>query len=459
MNFNCKKFILALLLTLTVFLAAGCGQELTPYDVNDGENYNVSVKYDANGGTFTTNTSVIVDSYNIAELTPGADGKVQIPLLAPDNSLRGNDAFTAVNNGYFLAGWYAERTESTDEAGNTVYTYSGKWDFENSRVSVDPNGSYSASEPVATLYAAWVPLFEVRFHDLETGEYLQSHIFDPAQGQTLQVPALNEETGAMEMFRFPERSGYTFQEAFLDQEGTKPVTEVLTHPGTVDAATGTAVDGVLDVYIRWLEGEWYHIYTAQQLVENASVSGCYEIHADLDFAEQIWPTSLMYGNFTGTINGNGHTIGNVTVEQTNNSKTSAGLFGSLGETASLKDVTFRNVTFTIKSGTRMAGTSFGLLAGSVSSAATLENVAIAESKLLIHGNAYFGTDDYTIGLVCGMGQTDMDDSGITAGVVESDTLFVLVNDGYVTLTDVPQETVLPQEETAAEETVPETQNG
>ena len=53
----------------------------------------------------------------------------------------------------------------------------------------------------------------------------------------------------------------------------------------------------------------------------------------------------MYGNFNGTIKGNGHTIKNVTIEQTNNSKVNAGLFGYLAETSSLSDLTFENVTF------------------------------------------------------------------------------------------------------------------
>ena len=92
------KGILILLLLLTVLLVTGCAEEPTPYEVNDAEHFTVSVKYDANGGTFTTNTAVIVDSYDAA----ATGGK--IALLSPDNALRRNDAFTAVNNGYFLAG-------------------------------------------------------------------------------------------------------------------------------------------------------------------------------------------------------------------------------------------------------------------------------------------------------------------------------------------------------------------
>ena len=121
-----NKGILLFILLLTALLVTGCAQEPTPYEVNDAEHFTVSVKYDANGGTFTTNTAVIVDSYDAA----ATGGK--IALLSPDNALRRNDAFTAVNNGYFLAGWYRECTRQAD--GTCVYA--GRWDFEKDLLEV-----------------------------------------------------------------------------------------------------------------------------------------------------------------------------------------------------------------------------------------------------------------------------------------------------------------------------------
>ena len=116
-----RKWILTALLVLALVLSA-CGAEESPYAVNDSQGYTLSVKYDANGGIFTTNTSVMVDSYDLSQV-PQDGGKASIALLQPDNALRGNDAFTAVKNGYFLAGWYAGRTETgTDEEGNPTYT-------------------------------------------------------------------------------------------------------------------------------------------------------------------------------------------------------------------------------------------------------------------------------------------------------------------------------------------------
>ena len=430
MNRKLKMLLLALLTLTAIPFLTGCAQEEDPYVKNDAEGYSVSVKFDANGGFFTTNTSVIVDAYNLSEM-PSENGKVQIPLLSPDNQLRGNDAFTAINNGHFLTGWYTERKETADG-----YVYSGKWDFATDRLSVDAAGSYSASEPVLTLYAAWAPLFEIEFYDLASGEYLESFTFNPQEVSEIQVPRWDEETGAVEMYKFPQRKDYTFNGAYYDAAGTQAVdTEVLTHSGTVDASTGVAENNVMQLYVDWMEGEWYHIYNVEQFLDNASVSGNYIIHADLDFEGEIWPSSLMHGNFSGTIQGNGHTFSNISIEQTNNSKVNAGLFGYLSETANISNLKLDNVTFTIKAGTRVVGTCYGLFAGNISSEAVVSGVTIANSTLQVDSGCYFGADDYSIGLVCGMGSAEVDASGISTAAVGDapETVVITVNGETVTV--------------------------
>ena len=432
MNLKIKRLLTVLMLAAAVLIAAGCAEEQTPYEINDGENYTVSIKYDANGGIFTTNTSVIVDSYNVTELKTDANGGAEIALLSPDDANRGNDAFAPVNNGYFLAGWYAERTENADGS----YTYSGKWDFENDRLSVDPNGTYSSAEPVLTLYAAWAPLFEIEFYALDSGELLNTYTFNPETEGDILVPEWDEETGAIEMHNFPARAGYTFNGAYYDAQGTEAVDSgVVVHPGVVNEENGTAENNVMQLYVDWTEGEWYHIYNVEQFLDNASVSGSYVIHADLDFADEIWPSSLMYGNFSGTIQGNGHTLSNITIEQTNNSKLNAGLFGYLTETAEITDLIFENVSFTIKSGTRVVGASYGLFAGTVSSDAVVSDVQILDSVLQIDSGCYFGVDDYTIGLLCGMGSVDIDPAGVSCEAVgdKPESVVITVTDQSVSV--------------------------
>jgi len=440
MKLKIKSICTAALLLVTVLLTSGCSQEETPYQINDAENYTVSVKYDANGGVFTTNTSVIVDSYNLSEIAKNSEGMAQIALLSPDDALRGNNAFTAVNNGYFLAGWYTDCVQSAGSE-TTAYTYSGKWDFETDLLTVDPTKTYTSAEPVLTLYAAWVPLFQIEYYDLATGQLLATEPYNPTQDGEVVLPQWDEETGAIRMNDIPKREGYTFNGIYTDVAGTQAVHgQTLAHPGTLNAENATAENAVLKLYTDWMEGEWYHIYTAEQFVDNASVSGSYVLHADLDFSEEIWPSSLMYGSFSGTIQGNGHTLKNITLEQTNNSKVNAGLFGQLTADANICDLTFENVTFTVKAGTRVTGTSYGLLAGTVSADAVLTNVNILSSTLQIDSGCYFGTDDYVIGLLCGTGAAPVDYSGITCTAVGDapESVNITVTDNTVTVEFITQ---------------------
>ncbi len=418
-----KPMLVVMLLVATMLMVTACVDNSTPYDRNNAAGYTVSIRFDANGGLFTTNTAVITDSYNISKLSPNANGKVELALLSPDDQQRGSgNYFTPAKNGYFLAGWYTQRTETGKDAqGDPIYTYANRWDFEENTFELDPGKEYSAAEPVLTLYAAWVPMFQINFYDLNDGSLIGNYTYDPTAVQEIRVPQWGED-GAMEMYKFPVKNGYTFEKAFYDKAATQEAVDTVTHTGYVDAATGTAKDPVMDLYMDLMEGEWYHIYSVEQFKKHASVNGCYILHTDLDFKcnsenkdeRESWPTNLMYGNFNGTIVGNGHCISNVKLEQTDNSRTNAGLFGVLGAGAKLENVTFENVTFIIRAGTRTAGTTFGLLAGTISPDAQLENVQILNSVLQLNADkAYFGTEDFAIGRFCGVGlRNGMDFSGI-----------------------------------------------
>lgn len=428
------RLILMALLLVVALLAAGCKDGGSIFQQYDAAGCTVSVKFDANGGYFTTNTSVIWNYFDPTAIQPGSDGKVQIPLLSPEDEIRGNNAFTAVNNGYFLAGWYAQRTETIGEDGKTQYVYAEPWDFNTDVLSIDPNGSYTSAEPVLTLYAAWVPLFEIQLYDRASGECVSTMTFDPSHGSEFALPAWDVKTGAMEMHQFPQRKGYTFNGAYYDPYGQEPVAgETILHPGTVDYVNGAGKNGTLKLYVDYLEGEWYQIHNAAQFVDHASVSGNYILCADLDFSDEIWPTSLMYGNFSGTIQGNGHTISNVAIQQKNNSKTNAGLFGTLSGT--ITDVRFDNITFTIQSGARVAGASYGLFAGTISESAVVSGVSIMSSTLQISSDCYFGTSDYVIGLVCGMGDHTLLDWEISCVAVgdEPEKVIFTVDGNTVTL--------------------------
>ena len=434
MNMKKRAVLLCLLLVLAAMLVTGCGKN-DIYKENNRLGYNVSVKFDAGGGSFASgNTPVIVDSFNLSEMTANAEGKVEIPLLSPE----GRTNVNIQNTGYFLVGWYAQRTDN----GDGTYTYAQPWDFEQDRLTVDAAAKYDAAEPVLTLYAAWAPEYKVEYYDLDSKTLLGEYKFNPAAGMELKLPYWDSETGTQRLETVPARNGYTFIGAFFDEAGLQPASgERVTHPGILNYETGVSENSTLKLYTRWMEGQWYQISTAEQFVDNFSLTGCYDIQADLDFTDEIWPTAAMHGNFAGQIRGNGHTFSNISLEQTNTNKINTGLFGNLTDTSAISDLTLNNVTLTIKKGSRLNGVTYGLLTGNLSAQASLENVRIQESCIAIDSGCYLAEDSYVIGLVCGMGSSTIDHSGITCTATgdQPETVIITVTDGTVQVQFVAEE--------------------
>lgn len=431
------KLIFITVLTLMILSLAACSDNWeAPYASLDAEDNSIGIRFDANGGLFAGTKDVsMVDVYNKTEC-----GKA-FYLISPDDPVRGSGSFSVSKNGYFLAGWYTQRSLRVDENGQPLdeygvlcsvsgreqgYTYSGLWDFATSKVELDPNGNYSSQEPVLTLYAAWIPYINYDIYAVD--EDGSAELIDTVQTIQLELPKWNEKTGKLNMNSFPAVQNSTFNGAYLDQQLTQEITgSVGGAENYVDYTTGTLNAQSVSIYTTWLEGTWFKISTADQFLSNARLDGNYIITADLDFTNAVWPPVLVKGKFTGTIQGNGHTISNLNVVQGDNSQIYGGLFGSLEEGAMIQDLSFENVTFTIQAGSRMQGASFGLLTGSRSSGAILWNVNVT-------GNLYISKDcypsDYTIGLLCGNGSTDGVNYTIDCLALEddADNITITVND-------------------------------
>ncbi len=445
-----KATIAAAMLAMACILMVSCA-ETTPYERYDEEGYSVSIKYDANGGMFTTNVETIVDTYKLSELPDGESGYKVLSLVSPDDPVRGTGNYhTATNVGYFLAGWYLERTPVTNDAGEELdadgnvaaesgkpvsYNYSDRWDFENGELSINPTMSFSADEAI-TLYAAWIPEFRFEFYDMATDELLGSYAFNPNYINSIELPKWDDESGALNMYKFPSKSDMTLDGVYLDKEGkTAAAGESVAHLGSYDMATAEASDPVTKLYLDYIDGEWYRISTAKQFIDNISPGGCYEILADLDFEGLNWPTSLLHGNFRGKINGNGHVFKNISVSQTDTGKQNTGLFAYAGAGMCIKDVTFENCSLKIEKGTRQQDAAFGLLSGTVDSSASFENVVVRDSALLIEGTANF-YDNTAIGLLCGIGDIEgIALDGISCQVVgdNPDGISVTVQGNEVTI--------------------------
>ncbi len=410
---NKKKLLILLLSCLLLALAlfaTSCSKDLSPYAGYNKEGYTVSVKYDANGGVFTTNTETIVDTYDLSKYKENGDGKKEIKLFAPNDEARGNQAYTAEKVNYYLAGWYTNRTEVTGENGEVTYEYSGLWNFDSDKLKLDANKKYDAKVPEITLYAAWVPAFTYEFYTFDASgnpELIGTKNLNPTGDTSLLLPALNETTGKIgDNNGFPALDGKTYDKIYFDADKASEISgKVLYHSGTFDKATAKLENPVMKVYCTTIDGLWFEVDSPEKITGNSFLNAHYILKCDIDFSDAYWPASFLTKNFEGAIIGNGYSIKNVTITQNDNTCVNFGLFGQITGNATLKDVTFDGITVKIEQGSRANSANFGILAGIISEKAEISNVTLKNSKFVITRNEArpFITTVSSYGLVSGYG--------------------------------------------------------
>ncbi len=405
-----KLIAAAVMLAAVVAVTVSCDSN-NRYKKLDKSGYTVSVTFDPGDGEIKGTNSLITDVFNLDDYTVGADGKINISLLPPDSTLRDPaNPLTVTKNEHFLAGWYTERTPIDPGNPERGYTYSGKWDFDKDRLSLDPDGDYTSAENQLTLYAAWIPYYEFEIYSVDDNG--STALLSKHKGINLAVPKWVEGKAEISMGSFPKRSGYTLDAVYLDRECTMLAGENVT--GGYDEECGTVTVSKVKLYTTWNEGTYYKIYTADDLRSNADANATYELMCDIDFSKTRWSSTFQNSKFSGTIIGNGHKISTVTVNTTAATNKSIGLFGQITEKAVIKDVIFENITHLIDTGRVVTDATLGLLTGSVSDGATIENVTVG-GKILI-GDKCQGlkSSSFTIGLVSGTGTPD----GVTVSDVK-----------------------------------------
>ena len=443
-----KLSFLFVLLLLTVACVAACGKWEDTYAALDKEGHSISVRFDVGEGVFAgTNDVYVVDVFSLDDMKTDQNGNKYAYLLSPDDEVRGQGAYSISNDGYFLAGWYQNRTPRVNDRGEALdaygelcsvsgkeqgYSYADPWDFSKP-MTVDPEGDYSAGDNYMTLYAAWIPYFEFEIYAVDNGGTPEK-IGDTITAIQLELPVWDESTGDIVMKKFPAREDMTFDGAYLDEGLTQAAPDKVT--GNWDPATGTFTKTeTIKLYTTWLEGKWFHIYNARQFKNLSRLSGNYILYADLDFTNEVWSTTLAQGEFTGKIIGNGHTISGIEVKQADGAARFGGIFGSIASSAEFHDVTFENVTYEIYAGSRSQGVRFGLLAGTAADGAVFENVAVSGTLTVNTGNL---PTDYSIGLIFGLGDASaIDHSNVVAKAGESMTGMTVEADyenGEVTVT-------------------------
>ena len=416
----------ALLLALmTVLLLTSCSAWETPYEKRGREGYNVSVRFDANGGAFGSieGETYMVDLFRLADGKDTADGKKAFSLLSPDDQKRGNNnAFTVSRANHLLAGWYTREETGAGTDGQPTYEYT-KWDFAADRVVVDPDGSYSGSESVLTLYAMWIPEFTFEIYAKN-----QSGVFEKiseVKKTSLSLPSWKEGKAKIDMNGFPERTGYTFLAAYTDEAMQNKITDS-SITGDVDA-TLDGGDRTVKLYTEWYEGKYVKVFSAKDFKDNAAFDAHFYLQNDIDFENTLWPSNFTTGEFKGKIEGNGFAIKNVTATQTDAKKRVGGIFGEIADTAVMTDVRFENITYTLKVGSLYDAT-FGLFAGNIEDGATFTGVSV--SGTLVIDATLSPTMLKTVYLLSGDGGTHgIDNAGITCRATTDTPPFLIAVDG------------------------------
>ena len=400
------KIIIAIITTA----AAIIGGNESHYSKYEKEGYTVNVTFDAGGGTFKGSNSTIIDLYNPSKAS--ADG---IKLLAPDDPKRdGNNGLTLTKAGYYLAGWYEERTPVDANDLSKGYTYSKKWDFETSRLEIDPDKTYSADESALTLYAAWVPYYNFEIYD-ENNELVAK-----TSAIYLTLPSWKDGDVSLNMDNFPKRNGYTLESVNYSENDVK-VIETENKITITDKNHGEIAESLtptvktIKVYTTWQEGERYRIYSTDDLLKNATSNGYYEIYSDLDFTGIEWPSVFLTSKFSGKIFGNGHTISGISITSDSMNRIGFGLFSSLEKGAYIENLTFDNITHTIDLADVKKDSSFGLLAGSIGEGVSFKDVVL-NGKIVFGDNCATLASNkkavYNIGKVAGLGDYD----GVTCNI-------------------------------------------
>ncbi|MCM1306444.1 MAG: hypothetical protein NC037_00115 [Bacteroides sp.] len=377
--------VLTLLMLATVLVACNIGNVPDHYDYLVTFEYNVGTGDNALRGNTDTQYLGILGENSLISIRPGfKNDKVDLP--------------EGIVNGYYLEGWYlpAHVDETTGEPlrdANGFVVLGQKWNFNTMRVSEN-----------ITLYGNFKKKLLVRFIDRNIGNgepYYIEHTIDYNPNALVLEPTS----------KAPTLTGHTFLgNYYKNLEGEK-------------FDWNFRIQNDVDVYVDFIDGIWELIDNETDFKTAINADRNIYLQKDLDF-KNVQPWN--FRNYTGQINGNGHTISNITRKITA-AKTHSddgidsfgGIFGSLSGAAKIFDINFLNVQveFDINSSYLLLDAYIGLLAGKVEAGAEIKNVSVSGTLKYKSNNdktIYVG-DDGVIGDNKGSKQ-DCDFSGASVQI-------------------------------------------
>lgn len=298
---------------------------------NNSTNYDglTKITFEPEGGVYQNCTLPFYQYYDFKD---GTTNLIREPLALSRKEFK--------KDGYTFVGWFKTRTEVDGKV-----TYSDMWDFATDKVGTDG----------VTLYAGWkrnvTYLYNVCYVD-EQGQTQIIASYDVSEGDEFDdyENYATKRSGYTALAFADDDTGYMNDGYYLDEECTQPV-KGYKHPGGEE-------DTAINVYVKYVKGEYTLVRTASELI--AARSNDIYLLADIDMKG----ATLSFENYGGVFEGNGHTISNFTIaynagnndlkfnfdDNSGDTAVHASLFESLSG-ATLRNIKFSGATFTVDGGT------------------------------------------------------------------------------------------------------------
>lgn len=389
-----KKLLITIVIALCMIVAltvVSCNQWDTPYKQLNKDGNTVSVKFNINGGVFLETPNVtLVDVFNLSNATNVSNGvKSIVPVDPSDENVRGS-AQTASRSNYKLEGWYVTtvNTDGSYTITNQKWNFGDAFSFEVSKVK-------GAETPVLVLSARWIPYttFNI-FAQNDDGSFPQEPTA-VVNAEYLNYPTWNKDTGKLRYNQYPVIENKTFDKAFTTATMEVEITDNIQGNSYFDESVNDFVTESVNVYTTYKKGDWYKVYNVSAFLNNASSNAIYDIQADLDFSNAIWPATFSSNTFNGTIYGNNHKFSNIFASQyADSTKFNYGLFGTIGSSAVIENLSFYNVSFNVGGLDNSNGdpSYYGIFAGKIENGAQLTSVSLSKGTLLLNSGKGFMFD-------------------------------------------------------------------
>ncbi len=274
-----------------------------------------------------------------------------------------------VGNGKNVKSVRTDRIEKEPETSLAHYDFGGWYDnsqYQGKRITFP----YEVTRNM-TLYAKWYKHYSVSF-ETNGGEELD-----------------DLRAGYIEKTPITTRQGFNFKGWFTTEDFQEESLISFPYEVTSDKR----------FYAKWVTAGAYTITTAQELLDiryGLDAANVYTLGNDIDFHTplgrmEIEPIANKDLPFKGTFNGNGKTISNFSITETDDFQKYYGLFGAIGKEATIKDLTIKDAYIKLDSNYMFyAGGIVGYVEGGKISNCIVQNAEFTGDGKEIHLGAIAG---------------------------------------------------------------------